>query len=129
MRLAHVALWTPDLERSRQFYTTYFQGRAGVKYINPQTGFESYFMSFKDGAKLELMKMEGIPENINDAARQYMGLIHIAFSTGHRDGVDELTERLKSDGHTVVANPRETGDGYYESIVLDPDGNRVEITD
>jgi Lactoylglutathione lyase and related lyases len=129
MRIEHVALWTKDIERLKEFYIQFFNGTAGEKYINPKKGFESYFVSFESGAKLEIMRMSSIPDNLNDSENQYIGLIHIAFSVGAREKVDELTERLRSAGYRVVSEPRCTGDGFYESCISDPDGNRVEITE
>lgn len=128
MHIEHIALWTHDLERQRAFYSRYFGGSAGEKYRNLRTGFESYFLTFDSGARLELMQMPGIPANANDIAKQATGWIHIAFSVGSREAVDSLTERLRADGYRIIGEPRTTGDGYYESSALDPDGNRVEIT-
>ncbi len=128
MQIEHIALWTTDLERLRSFYETYFQARAGNKYTNPNRHFESYFLTFDSGARLELMSMPGIPESKDDPFVQFTGYIHMAVSVGSKEQVDELTARLKADGYQVVDGPRTTGDGYYESCILDPDGNRVEIT-
>lgn len=127
MKLDHAALWTPDLERSRVFYERYFGGRAGARYENPRTGFASYFMSFDGGSRLELMQMPGIAPRTHEPAVQQLGLVHLAFDAGSPAQVDALTERLRADGHAVIGEPRRTGDGYYESTVLDPDGNRIEI--
>jgi len=128
MRIEHVAIWTKDLERLRAFYERYFQVTAGDKYFNSGKQFESYFLNFPSGARLELMRMPSIPESLNSPESQFTGYIHIAISTGSREKVDSLTAQLKEDGFRVVDGPRHTGDGYYESVVLDPDGNRVEIT-
>ena len=128
MRIEHVAIWTHDLERLRSFYETYFAGRANAKYVNPRKQFESYFITFAAGARLELMRMAGIPQSKNDVEQQFTGYIHLAFSVGSREAVDALTDRLRHDGHRILDGPRITGDGYSESVVLDPDGNRVEIT-
>lgn len=125
MKIEHVALWTPDLERSRTFYETYFGASANDKYTNATKQFESYFLSFEDGARLELMQM---PDIVDRPVVQHFGWIHIAVSVGSKNGVDTLTERLRKDGYTIAGEPRTTGDGYYESVVLDPDGNRIEIT-
>jgi len=111
----------------RAFYIKYFACRAGEKYRNPKTSFESYFLDFGEGARLELMAMPGIPGNRNDAHEQYLGLIHLAVKLAGPEEVDALTARLKGDGYAIVSEPRRTGDGYYESCVLDPEGNRVEI--
>jgi lactoylglutathione lyase len=128
MHIEHVAIWTKSLERLKAFYETYFQARAGDKYVNPGKQFESYFLTFSSGARLELMQMPTIPESLNDIEAQFTGYIHLAFSVGSEEQVDALTARLQKDGYRVVDGPRHTGDGYYESCVLDPDGNRVEIT-
>jgi lactoylglutathione lyase len=128
MRIEHVAIWTHDLERLRHFYETYFDGTANTKYVNPRKQFESYFLTFGDGARLELMQRPDVPSTKNDVDQQFTGYIHLAFSAGSREAVDALTARLGRDGHRILDGPRTTGDGYYESVVLDPDGNRIEIT-
>ena len=128
MRIEHIAIWTPDLERLRQFYETYFEGRANTKYVNPRKQFESYFLTFADGARLELMQMSAVPTSTNDVELQFTGYIHVAFSVGSREAVDALTDRLQADGYPILDGPHTTGDGYYESTTLDPDGNRIEIT-
>ena len=128
MRIEHIAIWTPNLERLRQFYETYFEGHANAKYINPRKQFESYFLTFADGARLELMQRPDVPLSANDVEQQFTGYIHVAFSVGSREAVDALSDRLRTDGYPILDGPRTTGDGYYESTTLDPDGNRVEIT-
>ncbi len=128
MILEHIAIWTHRLEVLRSFYETYFGGSSNEKYINEKKGFESYFLCFDSGSRLELMQMAGVPETNRDIERQFTGLIHMAFEASSQKGVDELTERLRGDGYRVIGEPRTTGDGYYESVVLDPDENRVEIT-
>ncbi len=127
MKIEHVALWTFDLERSRFFYEKYFGATSGSKYSNPKKNFESYFLSFSDGCRLEIMQMPGIIP-LDRRTSQHAGLIHFAMSVGDRTAVDNLTEKLRADGYEIVGEPRFTGDGYYESVVLDPDGNRIEIT-
>lgn len=128
MRIEHIAIWTTNLERLKQFYVTYFNVKAGNKYFNPNKNFESYFLTFDGGPRLEIMQMPGIPVSANDVYKQFTGLIHFAVSVGGKEEVDTLTERLRTDGYEVVGEPRTTGDGYYESVVLDVDGNRIEIT-
>lgn len=124
--IEHVALWTPDLERARGFYERYFDATAGDKYVNSEKDFSSYFLTFESGARLELMQT---PE-LSSAASQgpVIGYGHIAISLGSEEAVDRMTEALRTDGYPVESGPRRTGDGYYESVVLDPDGNRVELT-
>jgi lactoylglutathione lyase len=128
VRIEHVAIWTQDLEGLKDFYVEYFGGQPNDKYVNEKTGFESYFLTFESGARLELMRMDSIPARRCDPIDQYQGLIHFAFSVGSQEAVDQLTKRLHEQGYLIVGEPRTTGDGYYESVALDPDGNRIEIT-
>jgi lactoylglutathione lyase len=129
MKIEHIAIWTKDLESLKDFYIRYFDVSAGHKYINPVKKFESYFLSFSEGCRLELMQMPGIPPSLNDVFKQFSGLIHFAISVGSKEKVDALTEQLRKDGYAIVGEPRTTGDGYYESVALDPEGNRIEITE
>ncbi|MFM2067863.1 MAG: hypothetical protein RLZZ584_2772 [Pseudomonadota bacterium] len=128
MRIDHVALWTQDLERCKHFYVSYFGATAGSGYTNPAKGFESCFLSFAEGARIEVMTSTRLSPIALAPGAQRMGWTHLAVSLGSERLVDELTQRLKIDGYPVLDGPRRTGDGYYESVVLDPDGNRVEIT-
>ncbi|HEU5291588.1 MAG TPA: VOC family protein [Cyclobacteriaceae bacterium] len=128
MKIEHIALWTRNLEKMKSFYEQYFHARAGEKYVNPKKQFESYFLSFESGARLELMQIASVPDSTNDIYKQFTGFIHFAISTGSKERVDSLTLQLKDDGFQILDGPRTTGDGYYESVVLDPEGNRVEIT-
>ena len=128
VRVEHVAIWTQDLERLKEFYRTYFRARPSAKYVNPAKQFESYFLTFSSGARLVLMRradVEGFPSPLE---KPFAGYAHVAISVGSTEEVDALTARLEADGYRVVDGPRRTGDGYYESSVLDPDGNRIEIT-
>ena len=129
MKIDHLAIWVKDLERMKQFYEYHFQGTAGQKYHNPKKLFESYFISFSEGCRLELMHQPEIKVKPNDGQQQHIGLIHFAISVGSKEQVNHLTERLRSDGYRIMGEPRTTGDGCYESVVLDPEGNRVEITE
>jgi lactoylglutathione lyase len=128
MHIEHLAIWTSDLERLKAFYEKYFQATVGAKYVNPAHQFESYFLSFATGPRLEIMRMPTVPPSKNDVEAQFTGYIHLAISVGSMAKVDVLTAHLRADGYRVLDGPRTTGDGYYESVVLDPDGNRVEIT-
>ena len=127
MKIEHVAIWVNDLEAMKNFYEKYFNAVSGSKYFNPNKNFQSYFLSFGEGCRLELMQMPGIPSSLNDPYKQFSGLIHFAIEVGSKEKVNFLTEQLRKDGHAIVGEPRTTGDGYYESIVLDPEGNRIEI--
>lgn len=127
MKLEHAALWSTDLEASCRFYAHYFGGFPGARYENPATGFRSYFLRFEGGSRLELMQMPGIVPRAAAPGAQSIGLVHLAFEASNTTEVDHLTATLQRDGHPIVGAPRHTGDGYYESTVLDPDGNRIEI--
>ncbi|WP_207431214.1 VOC family protein [Sabulibacter ruber] len=129
MKIEHVALWAQDLEKMKEFYVKYFHAKSNERYHNPTKNFTSYFLSFSEGARLEIMHRPDIPENQNDVARQSLGLIHLAFSVGSKEKVDALTETLRKDGYPIYGEPRTTGDGYYESVVLDPENNMIEITE
>ena len=127
MKIGHIAIWSRDIEKLKSFYIDYFGGTAGNKYINSLKQFESYFITFESGAKLELMQMPAILERSYSGTNQYSGLVHIAFSLGSKIAVDKLTNILRNANYTIASEPRTTGDGYYESCVLDPDGNLIEI--
>ena len=128
MHIEHVAIRVRDLEAMRLFYERYFGGRAGPRYENPAKKFQSYFLSFESGPRLELMQRPDVPPDAADPLVQRRGLIHLAVVVGTETDVDALSRRLATDGLRVVDGPRRTGDGYYESVVLDPEGNRIEIT-
>ena len=128
MNIEHLAIWTNDLECMKNFYCKYFNAGAGEKYINVKKKFESYFLSFEKGPRLELMQMDSVPRSANDIYKQFRGLIHFALSAGSEEKVNTLTNQLIKDGFVLIDGPRWTGDGYYESVVLDPEQNRIEIT-
>lgn len=125
--IEHIALWTRDLDRLADFYVKYFGATAAAKYSNPAKGFESRFLTFESGARLELMQTTTLQPIVLERGAQRMGLTHLAMVVGTERRVDELTAALRADGFEVMDGPRRTGDGYYESVVLDPDGNRVEL--
>lgn len=127
MRIEHIAIWVNDLELMRDFYETYFMAISGDKYYNPKKEFSSYFLSFKEGSRLEIMHKPEVNTDSNFDV-QYTGLIHFAVSVGSKEKVDVLTEQLRIDGYTIAGEPRTTGDGYYESVILDPEANQIEIT-
>jgi lactoylglutathione lyase len=128
MRIAHLALWTRDLERTKDFYVKYFNATYNEKYYNEKTRFSSYFLSFDDGTKLEIMEKPTILSINVSKSYECFGYAHIAFSVGSKEKVDDLTNILVNDGYTLISGPRTTGDGYYESCILDAEGNRIEIT-
>ena len=125
VNITHIGIYTKDLERSRAFYENYFGAMSGEKYVNNK-GFSSYFLTLSSGARLELMAHEKLC--LRENVRLANGIAHIAFSVGSKENVRELTERLSADGYEVLSPVRQTGDGYYESCIADPDGNAIEIT-
>lgn len=129
MKIEHVSIWTEDLERMKTFYKTYFGATSNDKYINSKKQFQSYFLTFESGARLEIMQRPDIQIiHKSTPEKEYIGYAHLAISVGSEEKVNQLTETLKKDGYPVLDGPRKTGDGYYESVISDPDGNRVEIT-
>ena len=126
MRIEHLALYVNDLEAARIFFVKYLGGISNDGYYNSKTGFKSYFISFDDGARLEIMNKPGLVDAEKDLNRT--GYAHIAFSVGSREIVDDLTEKIKAAGYEVVSGPRVTGDGYYESCIVAIEGNQIEIT-
>ena len=126
MKIEHIAMYVNDMECARDFFIKYLSGKSDDGYQNTKTGFRSYFISSADGARLEIMNKPNMVDADKNLNRT--GLIHIAFSAGSRERVDELTQRLKTDGYEVVSGPRTTGDGYYESCVIAIEGNQIEIT-
>jgi lactoylglutathione lyase len=127
MKIDHIAIWTYDLEGMKNFYMHYFDATPGKEYYNHSKEFRSYFLSFEGECRIEIMEMPNISKNRNNPLKQSTGLIHFALDLGSKEKVDKLTQQLKQDGFRVIGEPRITGDGYYESIILDPDGNRVEL--
>lgn len=128
MKIEHVAIWVKDLEIMKDFYVKYFGMTCNEKYVNEMKGFSSYFLALEEGARLEIMNRKNILENISNKGSTF-GYTHLAISLGSKVSVDELTEKLRMDGHVVAGEPRTTGDGYYESVILDPEGNRIELTE
>ena len=126
MRIEHVALYVNDLENTKKFFMKYLGAKSNAGYHNQKTGFYSYFLTFEDGARIEIMNLPEMADLPKKIVRT--GYSHIAFSVGSMEKVDALTAELKADGYEVISGPRTTGDGYYESVVADPEGNRVEIT-
>lgn len=127
MKIEHVAMYVNDLEAAKDFFITYLGGKPNDMYHNKNTGFRSYFISFDDGARLEIMHKPEMDDQEKPLSRT--GYVHIAFSAGGKEAVDELTEKLKNAGYRVVSGPRTTGDGYYESCIVAIEGNQIEITE
>jgi lactoylglutathione lyase len=129
MILEHVAIWTRQLEVLKAFYVQYFGAVSNEKYTNVQKQFNSYFLQFESGARLELMSRPDIPENANDSvSAQYLGIIHLAFEVATMAEVDRKANEFRAAGFVILSGPRKTGDGYYEFETLDPDKNRLEVT-
>lgn len=126
MRIEHVAMYVKDLETARDFFVEYLDGVSNDGYYNKSTGFRSYFISFEDGARLELMNKPELSDQEKDLNRT--GYVHIAFSVGSKEAVDHLTKKMQDAGYNVVSGPRTTGDGYYESCIVVIEGNQIEIT-
>ena len=126
MKIDHIALYVADFEATKNFFTLYFGAASNEMYHNPRTGLKSYFLTFKDGGRLEIMNR---PEVIaGKKGTVAAGYSHLAFSVGDEAEVDKLTARLEEDGYEVLSGPRRTGDGFYESCIAGPEGNQIEIT-
>ena len=127
MRIEHIAMYVNELEKTKDFFVKYFNATPNEGYHNKATDFHSYFLSFDNGARLEIMKKPKMEDAEKTLART--GYIHIAFSLGSKEAVDELTTKMKNDGYEVISGPRTTGDGYYESCIVGIEGNQIEITE
>ena len=126
MMIEHIAMYVNDLEAARDFFVEYLDGRSNDGYHNKATGFRSFFISFDSGARLEIMTKPDLVDQ--DKPLNRTGYAHIAFSVGSKEKVDELTDRLRTDGYEIVSGPRTTGDGYYESCIVVLEENQIEIT-
>ena len=126
MHIEHIAMYVNDIEKNREFFIKYFDAISNEGYHNKTTGFRSYFLSFDNGARLEIMNKPQMSDEEKGLNRT--GYIHIAFSLGSKEAVDVLTGKMKNDGYDVISGPRTTGDGYYESCIIGMEGNQIEIT-
>jgi lactoylglutathione lyase len=126
LKIEHIGLWVSDLEKMRIFYETFFNAKASELYHNPKTNFRSYFLTFADGARLELMQRADIADRNEES--EALGFAHIAIALGSKSKVDLLTKFLVMEGYQLLSPCRTTGDGYYESVIADPEGNRLELT-
>lgn len=129
IKIEHIAIWANDIENLKNFYVKYFNAEVSTKYHNQGKQFQSYFLRFSSGSRLEIMQRPDIKKVIADKQnREFIGYTHLAFSLGSKHMVDKLSRQLMSDGYKNLSGPRSTGDGYYESIFLDPEDNRIELT-
>ena len=126
MKIEHIAMYVNDLEKAKIFFEIYFEAVSSEVYHNAKTDFRSYFLTFADGTRLEIMTKPDLTDS-GDFLNRF-GYAHIAFSTGSKEAVDSLTLRLKEDGYNVISGPRTTGDGYYESCIIGFEGNLIEFT-
>ena len=126
MKIEHIAMYVNDLEAAKEFFVKYLNGMANDGYHNKNTDFRSYFISFDDGARLELMNKPVMTDDKKSLART--GFIHVAFSVGSKEAVDSITAHMKDDGYEVISGPRTTGDGYYESCIIGVEENQIDIT-
>ncbi|KAF1302592.1 VOC family protein [Enterococcus saccharolyticus] len=124
MRIEHIAIWVQDLEKMKNFYEKYFHAVSNEKYHNKKTGFQSYFLTFESGARIELASKQFLSNRVVDA----LGYTHVAISVGSKEKVDEFVEQFIKDGYPLLNGPRTTGDGYYEAVIQDPEGNLIELT-
>lgn len=124
MRIEHTAVWVRDLEAMRAFYKKYFNTTSSDRYHNKKTGFQSYFLAFDSGSRLELTTKQFFSGRVSDS----LGYAHLAISVGTEKDVDQFAERFVADGYPLLSGPRTTGDGYYEAVIQDPEGNLIELT-
>ena len=124
IRIEHIGVWVRDIDVVAAFYARHFGARIGERYENPRKGFASRFLQFDGGARLELMTRVDVQER---AQREQLGLAHVAITVPGETAVDQLAVSLRAAGVPVLDGPRRTGDGYYECVATDPEGNRVEI--
>ena len=126
MKIEHIAMYVHDLEGAKNFFCEYFEATSNSLYHNKNTGFRSYFLTFTDGSRLEIMNQPGM--DTEKKPQKAIGYAHIAFSVGSKENVDTLSKRLREDGYPILSGPRITGDGYYESCIIGFEGNLLEIT-
>ncbi|MGY3777072.1 VOC family protein [Isobaculum melis] len=126
MKIEHIGLWTTNLEGMRAFYEKYFEAKPSALYHNTTSGFHSYFLTFESGARLEIMQRADVIHRV--IGGEALGFAHLAITLGSKKKVDSLTKKIVADGYQLLSPCRTTGDGYYESVIADPEGNRIEIT-
>lgn len=123
MKIHHIAIWVQDPERMKAFYQQHFNCAVSEKYFNPAKEFTSYFLYFREGPAIELMHKPRLTKFDDETT----GYAHIAIDLASADEVNRMTAKLETEGVKILGQPRITGDGYYESIVADPEGNRIEL--
>ena len=125
-QIEHIALATSDVERLSDFYQQ-LGAAASPASTDSDTGLQSRVLDFC-GVRLELIEPAGSCVCATGNGR-LPELMHLGFALGSADAVDELSRIIATAGHRVLQPPRRTGDpGRYESVVLDPDGNRLKLT-
>ena len=127
MKIEHLAIWTKDIEKMKTFYLEFFEVSVNEKYFNPTKNFSSYFLSFPSGTRIELMHRPEISKQL-EGLEQNLGLAHFAIALGSKQKVNDLTHTVRMKGYSILGEPRKTGDGYYESVITDPEGNQIELT-
>lgn len=127
MKIEHLAIWTKDIEKMKTFYLEFFEVSANEKYFNTTKNFSSYFLSFPNGTRIELMHRPEISKQL-EGLEQNLGLAHFAIALGSKQKVNDLTHTVRMKGYSILGEPRTTGDGYYESVITDPEGNQIELT-
>jgi lactoylglutathione lyase len=125
MKIHHIAIWVEDLEKVKDFYLQNFDCKVNEPYFNPQRQFRSYFVKFGDETAIEVMSMPQI--EMTDKTSRLSGYAHIALALPSKSAVDEKTAQLQANGVKIIGQPRITGDGYYESVIADPEGNQIEL--
>lgn len=124
MKVEHIGIWVTDIEKMKAFYETYFNAKASQLYHNKTTGFRSYFMELAEGCRVELTTKQHLSNRISES----LGYTHLAIAVGDKAKVDEMTAEFVAAGFPLLNGPRVTGDGYYEAVIQDPEGNLIELT-
>lgn len=127
MKIKHIALWCTDIEVSREFYISYFNATSTVKVVDPNNGFQSYFLIFDNDVRVELMFKPTVQPRLTRVEDEHIGFARLSFQLESQDAVDVLVEQLKTDGYRIISHPRKSKEGIYSSVIIDPDGNRIEI--
>ncbi|MBP1039916.1 VOC family protein [Vagococcus sp. BWB3-3] len=124
MKVEHIGIWVKDIENMKAFYEKYFNAHSNDLYHNQKTGFKSYFLELEQGCRIELTTKQHLSNRISDS----LGYTHLAIAVGTKENVDQMTSTFIQDGFPLLNGPRTTGDGYYEAVIQDPEGNLIELT-